>query len=653
VSRTALWPGIAHATAALLLALMAWMADSSAAHKSPTFDETAGLVSGFTWWQTGDARLDPENGLLAKRLAALPLWLAEPEPLDLSGRSWELGFDWGLARELLYAEGRDAEAMMRGARRVIVVLAVSLGALVYAWSARLYGPAGGLLSLWLTIFCPNLLAHGRLVTSDLAMSLLLPACVGATWWTFRRVTPGRLLACALSTGLLFLAKFAALGVLPMLALLVALRVASPEPLRTEIGRPREWSGRGARVAVLLGVLTFTGLVSVAMIWAAYGFAFHPTSGTPFAFNWPRIESLSGPLPALILWLRDVSLLPEPWLYGLGYTVDSIQSRVAFANGEISTTGWWWFFPYAVAIKTPVGSLAIWAIAAIGAIAVALRGIDKDALWRLTDRTAPLFVLLVVYGISSLTSNINIGVRHVLPIYPVAMILAGSVTRLPLGRAGQALLLALMLATAAESWSVRPHYLAFFNRLAGGPEQGYQRLVDSNLDWGQDLPALAARLAEEPATACWLSYFGSASPTGHGVTCTRLPGFFDFDRARVPTTLGPGLYAVSATLLQGLHLGLDFRGTWTDEREARLAEVRLQLAREERRAGPRQAAEREWTQNRELFERLRFARLLAWLRERKPDETLGHSILLYRLRGEELQAALEGPLGSRESSDAGS
>ena len=110
-------PAASHGAAVLLLALMAWMADSSAAYKSPTFDETAGIVSGFLWWETGDARLDPENGLLAKRLAALPVWLSGAQPPDLTGPAWETGFDWGLGRELLYGAGNDPALVMRSARR--------------------------------------------------------------------------------------------------------------------------------------------------------------------------------------------------------------------------------------------------------------------------------------------------------------------------------------------------------------------------------------------------------------------------------------------------------------------------------------------------------------------------------------------------------
>ena len=634
-------PAVCHASAALLLAFMAWMADSSAAWKSPTFDETAGLVSGLAGWETGDARLDPENGLLPKRLAALPVWLGDARLPDFSGRAWELGFDWGLARDLLYGVGNDPAVVMRSARRMIVLMTVALGALVYLWSFRLFGPGGALISLWLTVFCPNLLAHGRLVTSDVAMSLLLPACLGATWWTFRRVTAPRLLACAAATGLLFLAKFAALVALPMLALLAALRAFSPEPLVVALGRERRVDGRGARLAVLLGVFAWTGLATAVLIWAAHGFAFRSDHGSPFAWNWARVESLGGLVPSVVLFARDLGLLPEAWLYGLGYTIDSIQSRVAFANGVVGTTGWWWFFPYAVLVKTPVGTLAIWALAAVASLASALRrgSAGADAFWRAADRAAPLWILLIVYWGSSLTSNINIGLRHVLPTYPAAMILAGAVARIGARPLGRAVLVLLLLATAAESWSVRPHYLAFFNRVAGGPEHGYRRLVDSNLDWGQDLPGLAAWLSERRArgdrTPCALSYFGSASPAGHGVDCAMLPGFFDFDRERTPAELHPGLYAVSATLLQGLHFPPDVRGAWTPEREERLARARLAVE------GPLDAG--GLTPARELFERLRFARLLAWLREREPEDRVGYSILIYRLGPDDLRAALEGPL----------
>jgi hypothetical protein len=388
--------------------------------------------------------------------------------------------------------------------------------------------------------------------------------------------------------------------------------------------------------VLLGALLWIGVGALAVVWAVHGFAFR--AGEPTPLGWDRVEAMPGLAAAAVRLARDLRLAPETWLYGLGYTLDTTRERVAFAAGHWSTTGWWWYFPFAVAVKTPLGTLAIWVLAALAGWAGWRDAAGRR--WEAFEPSAPLWVLLGVYLTSSLFSHLNIGVRHLLPAYAAALILAGAAGRFARSPSGLLLLAVPLAATAVESWAARPDYLAFFNRAAGGRAAGPELLIDSNLDWGQDLPGLARWLEAERAAGdarpCYLSYFGSARPEAYGVDCIRLPGFFDHDRPRRRYALQPGLYAVSATMLRTLHVPLAIRGAWTAEREEALRRLREALAA----APPRDAD--PWTRTDELFEQLRFARLMAWLRGREPDARVGGSILIYRLDVEALQAALEGP-----------
>ena len=335
----------------------------------------------------------------------------------------------------------------------------------------------------------------------------------------------------------------------------------------------------------------------------------------------------------------MGLLPEGWLFGLGYVLATSEERIAFAAGAWTETGWWWFFPYSMLVKTPVGTLALWALAAALGIAAWRRDGSRPSRRdgsRPSGRTAPLWIWIGLYGAVALGSNLNIGLRHVLPLYPALMILAGSTGRLARSGAGRVALAALLLLTAAESLAVRPHYLAFVNRVAGGPASGFRLLIDSNLDWGQDLPGLARFLAAERDAGrgepCYLSYFGSALPERHGVACRRLPGFFDRDRAPHPGPLEPGLYAISASMLQHLHVPNAVRGPWRADLE--------ELWRSLRNA--------DGGAPHDIAERLRFARLAAHLRGREPDAQVGHSILIYRLDAPELRAAWEDPVPELES-----
>jgi hypothetical protein len=556
---------------------MALAADGGAAADGPAFDEPLHLAAGLAHLSTGDFRLDQGTGVLPQMWAALPLRRGGGA-LDADASAWSEADVWELGRSLLYEGGRDPGAVLRPARRMLLALGVVLGAGVYVWSLRLYGPVGALISLGLYAVCPNLLAHARLVTSDVPTSLAFLAAIGAAAAALARPSALRVTAAGVAAGALFLCKSTSLLFPVMLALLAAWRIAAA---------PAE--GRGARAGRMLGASAALLALGLAIAWAVQG--------------------------------------PETWLQGVGYAYATTRERVAFAAGMTSNDGWWWYFPYTVLVKTPLGTLGVLALAA----AAGLRGARR------AGETAPLWILIGIYGAASLASNVNIGIRHLLPMFAPALILAGASVRWCDTRWGRAAVALCVAAAAAESLAVWPRHLSFVNRAFGGPAAGYQRLVDSNLDWGQDVPALAAHFAALRARGdgepCYLAYFGSALPERHGVACARLPGFFDAPAEWRARDLGPGLYYLSATMLQGVYLEPELRGPWGAEQEERLAWLEALLA-SQRAADPYDREELLW-----MRQRMRFAKLAAALRARPPDERVAWSILVYRVGAEELAAAL--------------
>jgi hypothetical protein len=224
-------------------------------------------------------------------------------------------------------------------------------------------------------------------------------------------------------------------------------------------------------------------------------------------------------------------------------------------------------------------------------------------------------------ITAVTSRLNIGHRHILTLYPLLFIALGGLA--VTGHRWRQLTFVLLLSHVVESAAVRPHYLAFFNRIASGPEHGYRLVVDSSLDWGQGLPALRDWLAHnrQEGEPVYLSYFGSAWPPHYGVHPTHfLPGINIAFPPFQPYEYQPGLYCVSATALSEVYS--DFRGPW------------------------RQAWEEQWRSpltTTGLREMLRFSRLCKYLQNRTPDGEAGYAILIYRLNAAELRAALEGPV----------
>ena len=163
------------------------------------------------------------------------------------------------------------------------------------------------------------------------------------------------------------------------------------------------------------------------------------------------------------------------------------------------------------------------------------------------------VPIVIFGGAAMMATINIGVRHILPIYPFVVLLAGAAVSVLISTGRRALAAAAVAAALIEPALVYPHTLAFFNVLAGGPSHGSEYLVDSNLDWGQDLKGLKAWMTTHAVSHINLAYFGFADPHYYAIDCTFLPGspgWVGKEQLQLPRL--PGYVAVSATLLRGVY-----------------------------------------------------------------------------------------------------
>ena len=203
--------------------------------------------------------------------------------------------------------------------------------------------------------------------------------------------------------------------------------------------------------------------------------------------------------------------------------------------------------------------------------------------------------------------------------------------------------------AAESLWRWPNYLAYFNQVDGGPSHAYRHLVDSSLDWGQDLPALQRWLVKEglngsPNEKAYFSYFGVANPSYYGIQAALLP-CYPGRPTKIPEPLQPGTYCISATMLQNLYLQ-QFRGRWSRHFEAGYQEL-LSKVREFDKANPDERrqlissnGEEFWSRTFYLYEQARLARLTSFLRRREPDAEVNYSILIYRLGAADLHRALE-------------
>jgi hypothetical protein len=685
---------------AVVLAVYYAMAVGAASHNSVAFDEMAHLTAGYSYWAFNDYRLHPENGNWPQRWAALPVFAANYRfpPLDQLG--WTRSNMYIMGDQFFYQAGNDADTMLSRGREMVALLGVVLGALVFAWARRLVSPVGAWISLSLFAFSPTLLGHGALVTSDMAAALFFTASAGAFWVALHRLTPWTLLGSAVLAAGVFLSKFSAPVVVPIAVVMAIARLAGGKPLAIRWGkRTVEWTGPVRQMLALAGIAAVHVLIVWALIWASYGFrytAFAAATTGQDKFMAPLVEA-PGLMTTIVAAARQHHLLPEAYLYGFANTMQYAGQRAAFLNGEFSTTGWWWFFPYAFAVKTTLPALGLGLLALV-ALVVRWRTKDEQARWwhRVVASVyagTPLLALLAVYWIFAFTSHLNIGHRHLLPIYPALCILAGGAgfwiepllqrwwprgERQPQAQrrkddkdkrdrkervserrsaatpgwivATGALTMVLVAWHAVESIRVSPNYLAYFNELAGGPGQGYKHLADSSLDWGQALPALKqwldeAGLQPQGSQRVYLSYFGTGRPEYYGIDTTQLWGFLDRRPQQAPQPLGGGIYCISASMLN-----VAAPRPWTraleTEYQQRFANVRmLSNTGENTQARTdllQKTGEDFWWQTFRRFDELRLGRLAAFLRRREPDAQAGYSILIYRLSDADVTRALEGP-----------
>jgi hypothetical protein len=661
-SRMRTWP--VWTCVAALLGTYACVAFAVAGRKGLSFDEGEEMAVGYDQWQRHDFRMENANGDFIKRWATLPFLWSRPKLPSTDQWFWRQGGAYEMGYAFCFNEGNDVDRLLRQARIMTIVLGVATGLLVFAIARSLFGNAGGLMSLALYSFSPHMLAFGAIVSTEMSICLAL---LGTTWFAWRllhRVTPGRLWASLAFTAMLVLAKLTALAVLPIAAGLLLVKLAGSRPLVWALGEPRIIVSKGRQCIVFAALCLAHVAVGWGAIWTHYEFRFtaspHPDDPTITIARLQHPDPMSPAAAAFIRWSRRTHFLPEGFLDGTERLLQHNDSRVTFLDGQWKIGGWARYFPRTLWLKGSPAFLLLLAVAVFTWWRARrahrrVSGEPSSSVQPLPSfyEATPLIAMMVVLLATAVVQNLDIGHRHVLPIYPPLFVLAGA-AMLGLRLASKASLIALasLAAFAIDSAATFPNYLAYFNPLVGGPTQGYRHLVDSSVDWGMDLPELARWLARfnpgnrEPL---FLAYFGTDSPAHRHIVCRQLPSFFDWRLPEPMYPLRPGLYAISATLVQSVYT--DPLGPWCTVAEQRYRAIRREFAAYEqarrvardRAAFLRQYPDNVWAKEYAAFEKLRFGRLCAWLRHHgAPIATIGNSILVWRLDEAELRAALFGP-----------
>jgi len=547
------------------------------AGKSPTFDEPLHTPAGLTYLRLGDFRANPEHPVLWKCWAALPCLLV-PFDANTNAASWtgmlaERGqqWDWGL-RTMYQSPKNDPGQLIGRSRFMMALLAVPLLVVIGIWAFRLCGAAAACIATCAIALDPNFLAHAPLVTNDVALSGAFLCSVWLAWCTGRHLSWWNAALLAISVGVAINLKFTGLLLLPVVAILLLVRALLPG--QWEAGA-WTFSSRLHRLLVAGALCLFLVCTAWLTIWACYGFRFSASSAGPLnfeellyfeKFNRVLIEARRGrqivSTEDIALWearyepsllsrvcmaAQERRALPEAFLYGVQHVYANGILRAAYLLGETKSDGWFYYFPLTFLFKTPTAVLvSLLLAAALGLTRAQLQYARKLDVWSFVCLLVPPALYLALL----MTSNLNLGVRHLLPIYPFLFIILGCLLAVlwSKGWVGRATLITLGLVLAMESLLAFPNFLPFFNTpsiLCAGNQGKLRLLGDSNLDWGQDLPALAAWQREHPDELLYLSYFGTADPTHYGIRYQMI-GDTPPDRP-----LESAVIAISSSHMQGL------------------------------------------------------------------------------------------------------
>jgi hypothetical protein len=437
-----------------------------------TWDELPHTAAAYRYVAERDYRLNPEHPPIIKLVAGLPLLALDLVPTGEvpPGEYWDWTF---INHDNLHAP------IVRWARMPMTLFCIGLALLVWHIARTLYGSIAGLVALALVAFHPSLIAHGHLVTTDVAaaFTFLLYSWLFRGWCQAPSVA--RAAQVGLALGLAVCTRYTG-WVLVFISLLLFV------PWLLQRRRKRGAGGRGWRPALqhLAVLVAVSALLTPLVIWAAYGFRFEPFPGQSV---WVPVDAGLGMPGHGLAWMEQHRVLPQAYLEGLRYVLDhSHYGHYTYLLGQTSLTGWWYYHPVAFLVKNTPGFLLLTA-GLISSLVLALRRVVR------APAVLHWAVAAAVLLLMACTARLQLGERYALQVYPyLILLIAAAVPWLCERCWGRYVAIAGLAAHAVPSVAIASgNYLAYFNSIAGGPSNGHRWLADSNLDWGQDLPRLQA------------------------------------------------------------------------------------------------------------------------------------------------------------------
>ena len=568
--------------ATALLTLFGLLAATSMWDDNANYDERIHLPAGYSYITQQDMRLNPEHPPLVKDLAALPLFPPLAEKINFPFQSWGWSTslkadssrtpswqtDVGFGNDLLYYFGNDAQSMMRYGRIPIILIGILLGFYIFRFVKELWGDLAGIIALIFYSFSPTFLAHTRLVTTDVAAAAAFFISFYYLYKWLKVPTRRNLWVFGIVLGFSLLTKFSTFLLIPIFGFIILIWILLQE--------------RGKKWWVLkryLGGFILVLIIAYLVVGAVYAFHVWHYPIQKQAIDTTFILSTFGfkPLVNLSVWISSQPVLRAWGHYFLGFLMVLQRSgggNTTYYLGEVSANGSRSYFPLVYLIKEPLAYILLTFFAlflVLKKFIVYKKSGDKSFRYDFPNLLKNNFVefgmltVIAVYWAFSIKSNLNIGVRHILPTLPfVYALTARQISFWIIGgrqerisnyhgfwqlfglywrRIKKGFIVAFLFIWAIISVvSVWPSFLAYFNGIAGGPDSGYKFVVDSNLDWGQDILRLSQFIEKNNIKEIKMDYF-SGAPAEYYIKTAKITSF----NREVPQK---GWLAISATILMG-------------------------------------------------------------------------------------------------------
>jgi len=534
----------------LLILIHAALLLRSAFLHSATIDESAHIPAGLINWHTGAFAAYRVNPPLPRMLATLPLNFTDVAWLNDIGLVEDpfARIEWNVRSPFYRLNAADYQHYVWLARVPTVFWSCLAGWVIFAWARELYGFRGGLLGLAIWCFEPNVLAHAQLATPDIPCSSagLISLFVFRRYWL--APTWSGALASGMTLGLALLTKYTLILILPVCLIYFL--------MSTVVWCSVVWKSLLIRLGHIgLAVAALVLVINIGYLFEGSGAALGQIPFISHTFTGDADEESSVPMHHVGnrfngTWLGHLPCpVPANWLRGIDVQRHDFEEmhneRPSYLAGKWRDRGWWYYYLYAMAVKMPVGVIGL---AACGLL-LALARHSSSAPW--PEEVYLYLPAVSIIGFVSSQTGFNHHMRYILPAFSFLFVGAGKMAWFIRLRSWPfaILVIAGLLWAITSSLVIYPHSLSYFNEPSGGPTQGHRHLVDSNIDWGQDVLFLKQWLDKHPdARPIQMAVFGWSEMTGLPQLNPPLgPGYGQKDKCG-PL---PGWYVISVNALRGM------------------------------------------------------------------------------------------------------